>query len=1275
MPRPERPLAGDGPQVRFAAELRRLRVAAGSPPYRELARRAHYSAGSLSDAAGGRQLPSLALTLAYVRACGGDVAQWERRWHTAAAAIAAAEHDTSPEAAAAENGGAAPYVGLTAFQPEDADRFFGRRELIDELAEQLTRHRFVAVFGASGAGKSSLLRAGLIPRLRAEAEPPTLVLMTPGAHPLEECAIQFARPCGATPGPLRDELAAEPRGLHRLVRQALVDRSPAAELVLVVDQFEEVFTLCHDAGERIGFINALLTAADADGSRCRIVIGVRADFYAHCTTIPELAAALARAQVVVGPMTTDQLRQAIVGPATAAGIAVEGALLATLIGQATGQAGTLPLLSHALLETWRRRRGNTLTLNGFQATGGIDGALTKTAEAFYGGLTERQQSVTRNLLLRMTAPGAGTEDTKRRITRAELDGADPDVEIVLDRLAKARLVTLDADTAEIAHESLIRAWPRLRGWLAEEREGLRIHRQLTESAAAWAELGEEPHALYRGTRLAVAADWAANTAIEPTPRERRFLDSSLAAQAARRRAAARRTRRLRQLLALLTVLFLVSAGATVFAVRAERTVTGQRNIALSQKVSADADDLRGTDPALAAQLGLAAYRLTPTIEAASGVLETFAAPYATRLTGHTAHVDYVSVSHDGKTMASTSQDRTTRLWDIADPDHPTALATITAHSDTVGRAAFAPGDRILATPGEDDSIQLWDLADRRAPAPLARLTGYTDLVHGVAFSPDGHLLASAGADRTVRIWDVTDPRAPHQLSALTGHTGGIRAVAFAPDGRTVATASEDHTAGLWDITDPRAPRRRSLLVGHTDPVMSVAFAPDGRTVATASVDRTARLWNVADPAAPLATLTGHTDSVRSVDFAPDGRGLVTASHDHTARLWDITDPRAPSTLSILGGHTDFVTSAAFSPDGKRLVTASADRTVRLWQLPGPVLAGHSDFVFGVAYSRDGRTMTTTSQDHTARLWDTTDPRRPMPLSVLTGHTDNVYGAAISPDGRLLATTSEDNTARLWDITDRAHPVTVGVATGHTRNPDGVAFSPDGRILATTSDDRTVRLWDVTDPRNPVTVAVLTGHTDVVWSAEFSPDGHLLATTSDDNTARLWDVTDPHDPVLRARITDHTNAVRSAVFSPDGHTLATASIDRTARLWDVIDPAHPVNLAVLNGHSDGLYTVAFSPDGNTLATAGGDHTVRLWDVRDRRDPTVRAVLDGHTDRIHHLLFAPDGHTLVSTSRDKTFRLWETDIDRAAKRICQIAYPAVTPEEWGRHFLGLPYRPPC
>ncbi|WP_156077257.1 nSTAND1 domain-containing NTPase [Saccharothrix sp. NRRL B-16314] len=603
MPRAERPLDLDGgPLTAFAADLRALRAAAGGPAYRELARRAHYSSSALSDAAGGRRLPGLDITLAFVRACEGDEDAWRRRWQAVAAEVACEARPAPPR----QVDGPAPYVGLAAFGTEDADRFAGREAVVDKLVARLSRQRFLALFGASGEGKSSVLRAGLLPAFPAGRR----VVLTPGPDPVEELAVHLSGLTGRPAGRLNADLVEDPRALHLVARELLLDQPDGADLVVVVDQFEEVFTLCRDHDARSAFIALLLTAAQAATSRVRVVLGLRSDFYPHCARYPDLAEALEDAQVLLGVMTVEEFRRAVTRPATAVGCTVESALVTQLVADAAGRAGALPLVSHALLETWRRRRGNTLTLTGYQAAGGIRSALARTAEQVYAELSPARQDLARQVLLRLTAPGEGTDDTKRRVPRVELDALDGDVEPVLNALADARLITLTGAEVDITHEALFHAWPRLRGWLDEDRAGLRTQRHLIKAAATWHELDRDPGTLFRTTRLATTVDWVNRARPALTAGERDFLDHSTAAEAR----AHRSVRLRRRLLAAAVVALLIIATAVAI------PVVRQRRLADRMDLSRNLATRAAAHSAEASRNALAAYRAYPTVEARSSLL-------------------------------------------------------------------------------------------------------------------------------------------------------------------------------------------------------------------------------------------------------------------------------------------------------------------------------------------------------------------------------------------------------------------------------------------------------------------------------------------------------------------------------------------------------------------------------------------------------------------------------------------------------------------------------
>ncbi|WP_221352014.1 XRE family transcriptional regulator [Streptomyces beigongshangae] len=1272
MPRRERPLdPGDGPLRELAAGLRRLRRECGNPPYRELADLAHYSVSTLSSAASGQRLPTLAVTLAYVRACGGDTREWERRWRETAEHLG--EEGPGPSE---ESGTPAPYAGLRSFREQDAQWFFGRERLVEELAERLKRQRFVTVIGASGSGKSSLLRAGLVPRLRGTA---TTVVLTPGPRPLEECAVRLGALAGVTPGGLYEELCGDPANLGRAVRQAAArSEDPDGGLVLVVDQFEETFTLCPDDAERDRFIESLVAAASDESARCRVALGVRADFYAHCTHHPPLVEAMRDAQVPVGPMTLDELRQAVVKPARQAGLTVEGALLASLTAQAHGQAGVLPLLSHALLQTWRRRRGNALTLEAFEAAGGLEGGLSRTAEEFYRRLDTAQQGLARRVFVRLTSLGEGTEDTRRPARLEELEGldgaGDGALDAVLERAAGARLLTLGHERVELAHEALIRCWPRLHGWLTEDREVVRTLRQLTDAAETWEGLGRDPGALYRGTRLDLAG---ALDAVSLSVREREFLDASLAARASERTAARRRARLRRGATALLAVLLVLAGTTAVLAVRAQRAADRQRDAAGSQRVAEKAAALRAADPALAAQLSLAAYRLSPTPEARGSLLSTFATPYAAQLPGRGSAVTATAFAADGRVLATGDSDRTVRLWWAPDVHRPRGLSTLPRLAGPVRTVAVSPDGRLLAAGDDLGTAVVWDIRDARHPRLAARLRAGAGPVVGLGFAPGGRTLTTASRS-AIRLWHLPASRQPRLLDTVRA-PAPVTAAAFRRDGGTLATGHSDRTVRLWRATASGGGLRqlRQPSAGHEGEVRALAFAPDGRTLASGGADFTVRRWDLTGSGRPRVTkvFSGHTDAVNTVAFSPDGRVLASAGVDATVRRWEVTGPDAGHEQAVLRGHTGSVTSLHFSPDGRTLATGSEDQTTRLWDLPGPAMSGHTSSVYSVAFSPDGRVLATGSYDRGVRLWNLADVRRPRRLTELTGHTGPVNSVSFRPDGRVLASGSADGTLRLWNVEDPHRARRPAVVPGGVGHVNSVAFGPDGRTLATGGERGGVRLWETNGPRlSRRPLATMPGSA-AVDSVAFAPDGRTLAVAARNRTVVLWDVAQRQRPVRLAVLARHTGAVKSVAFSPDGRTLATGGEDRTVRLWDLGDVRRPVPRDRFTGFTDGVMSVAFAPDGRTLAAASSDSSVRLYGLTGRGDARETAMLTGHTKAVDTLAFSPDGRTLATGSEDWTALLWDPDVRRVASRICDTAAPGISHAEWRQYFAQQEYRPPC
>ncbi|WP_308284662.1 nSTAND1 domain-containing NTPase [Streptomyces flavotricini] len=1252
----------------FPAQLRRLRVQRGLS-LADLARRTHYSKGYLSKIETGakRVTHDVALRCDRVLEAGGALLQL----------VPEAEVPrprTASPAVRPQSTGECPYRGLAAFTTRDADWFFGRDRVTSALVERVFDRIGggpLVLVGRSGAGKSSLLSAGLVPALRrtggfpmAGADGWPVVRFTPTAHPLQELLDRTAKVLGGGLGITVRELRDRPRRLLEAV-QGLADDTPDASgedrpsgehrpscvrPVLLVDQFEELFTLCSDEDERRAFVHVLCTLATAGPQPgapdpAVVVLGVRADFTGSCLDLPELAAACTDGLFVLPPMSVAELRESITRPAELAGLTLEPGLVQLLLRDAglreepaaaatapatvpgDAPSGALPLVSHALMATWQRRTGATLTVAGYEDTGGIQGAVAHTAESVFARLYPREQRTIRRILVALVHVADGAGATRRRMARtglmeqlADADGAAQ----ALDAFVRARLITMDSDTVEITHEALLHAWPRLRGWIHADRDGLLVHRQLAHAAEEWEREGRDPSVLYRGSRLAAALAWAGEPGgrSRPGPREAAFLDASRASEDARRTQARRQVRLRQRMLALLGVLLVLALAAGAVAYQQRAGALGQERTARAQALAVRSTALAAGQPEASMRLAEEAYRTEANPESRGALLSTQSQPFLARLGGHGGPVNAVAFAPgSGKgLLASAGSDGRVLLRRVADR-RTTATLTVPGRVRSI---AFGPDGRMLAATSTEGPVRVWDTDGHGIAVLPARTTD----ARAVAFSPDGRTLAVAGADGAVLLCDPEGDGSA--VTELTGHTGRVNALAYAPDGRTLVSAGSDQTVRLWD---PAAARQLAVLAGHTGEVLGVAFAPDGRSVASGGVDRTLRLWDVAERRTTMA-LTGHNDDINAVAYTPDGATVVSAGGDGTTRLWDVRGGRPVATLA---GHTDYVLGVAVDPGGAVLATAAFDQSVVLWDLRGPVLTARPFTEFWhAAYSPDGKLLATADADHTVRLWEVAGRRV---AGTLTGHTGAVFSVAFSPDGRLLASAGSDGTVRLWDVASRT---ALGTLTGHGGIVYAVAFSPDGRLLASAGSDRTVRLWDVA---SRTALGTLTGHTDFANDVAFSPDGRTLASAGDDLTVRLWDV--PGRRPL-ATLTGHTGAVRAVAFGPDGRTLASSGNDGTVRLWDARRWGAGAE-AVLSGHTGSVRAIAFSPDGRWLASSGNDRTVRLWEVAGRR---LWAALAGHTSAVWGVAFSPDGRTVASSSNDGTVRLWNPDTGARLTEICGL-----------------------
>ncbi|MEE1763994.1 nSTAND1 domain-containing NTPase [Streptomyces sp. SP18BB07] len=1296
----------------FPAQLRRRRQERGLS-LTDLARQTHYSKGYLSKIETGTKRATLDVARLCDQVLRAD-GELLRLVEQAARGDgeARAEGEATSERQSDET---CPYRGLSAFTPQDAEWFFGREHataaLVERVFERVGSGPLMLV-APSGAGKTSLLNAGLVPALKRGDFPMPgadrwpVVLLTPTSRPLDELLERTAKAVGGDLGVTVEAVRENPAALLAAVR-AMADASPTApdepptapgdrrppppRPVLIVDQFEELFTLCPDDEERRAYVRvlcALATTGPGDDTRAPavVVLGVRADFTGSCLGLPELTPVLTDGLFVLAPMSVAELRESITRPAELAGVTLEPGLVPLLLRDAglrdepetplrgaahatgsraalptgTGPAhptgigadetpsGALPLVSHALLATWQRRTDSALTVDGYERAGGIQGAIARTAENVFARLYPAEQRTIRRILSRLVVVADGAGATRRRTSRtalmAQLGDADG-AAAALDAFVRARLITLDSDTVQITHEALLHAWPRLRDWIHADRAGLLLHQQLAHAAAEWERERRDPSALYRGTRLETVRAWADESDgwSRLGPGEEAFLRASQAEEDGRRRQAGRQVRLRQSMLATLVVLLGLAVTAGGLAYQQREGALDQERAARSQALAVRSASLAGGRPEASMLLAEEAYRADTTIEARGALLSTQAQPFSARLGGYRGPVNAVAFAPDDRTLATASSDGTV-IVRRATGDHRT-LATFTVPG-RVRSVAFSPDGRTLAATSTDGPVTLWDVTERRRAGVLATSTKGG---RAVAFDPRGGKLAVATGDG-VELWNTG--QTPRRTATLTGHKGTLNALAYAPDGTKIVSAGADRTVRLWD-TD-RA-KRLHVLEGHTDEVLGAAFSPDGRQVVSGGIDRTVRLWDVRE-GEQTAVFTGSSDDINAVAYTPDGTAVIGAVGDGTTRLWDVRGGRQ---TAVLAGHTDYVMGVAVTSDGTRLATAGFDQSVVLWDLGGPVLTARPfTEVWQAAYSPDGKLLATADTDHTVRLWDVRTHRL---LKRLTGHAETVFSVAFSPDGRTLASASSDGTIRLWDVAGRTF---LARLTGHTGEVFSVAFAPNGRTLASAGADRTVRLWDVAARRD---IAVLEGHEDYANAVAFSPDGRTLASAGDDLTVRLWDVASHRD---LAELTGHTGAVRSVAFSPDGRTLASSGNDGAVRLWDVRTRRFE---ATLTGHTGSARGLAFSPDGRMLASSGNDRTVRLWDMRARQP---WATLSGHSNAVWGVDFAPDGRTVASSSTDGTVRLWDLDPGARLEKICRVS-AGLGPAERGSLLPGTPVSagPPC
>jgi WD40 repeat protein len=1136
-----------------------------------------------------------------------------------------------------------PYRGLFAFQEDDAPFFFGREAFTCQLLEAVEQKPLVAVIGPSGSGKSSVIYAGLIPRLRQE-NTWRVISFRPGDSPFRNLALALVSLLQAEMS--ETDRMLETNKLTKTLRQGEMSLTEVAawirrihggaRLMIVADQFEELFTLCRDEKERQHFLEELLStnrssAEPGKPASFNLILTIRADFFGHALSYRPLADTLQQAQQNLGPMTLEEMQAAIEGPANKVGVALEEGLTERILEAVSDRPGDLPLLEFALTLLWDKQHKHRLTHAAYEEIGGVEKALAGYAEEIFGKLSEAECEQAQHLFVQLVRPGEGTEDTRRVANRGEL--AETDWELVT-KLVNARLIVSSLDevtgqeTVEVAHEALILHWQRLREWVAADRKFRTWQERLRAVIKQWEASKRDEGALLRGSSLVEAEEWLNQRQASLSETERNFIQTSLVL---RKREMAQKARVRRFVMLGLVAGLVITLGLAVVAmflgVQAsqernearfqENEARKQEHIAKSRALAANALTQFDFDQQLGILLAVEAINATrrygePILPQATDALRRtlMRSQLRTSLRGHSDWLTSAVYSPDGKSIVTGSYDKTAKVWDAQTYQE---LATLTGHTGIIWSVAYNSDGRYLVTASEDQTAKIWNTQTWQE---IAILKGHMGPVTGAAFSPDGRFLVTSSADKTAKVWDTETWQ---EVRTLSEHTGRVNSVAFSPDGFYAITASDDGSAIVWDTKSWEVWHNG---YNHKAKIYSACFSPNGLSIVTASSDGTAKVWDAASGLERL-TLSGHTSEVFSAAFSPDSRAIVTSSRDETAKIWDAQTGQERTTLV---GHFYYVKSAAFSPDGTTIVTASQDRTAKLWRTQSDqeqaTLAGHSREVRAIAFSSDGQGVATGSDDSTVKIWDVQTKKE---RATLTGHSGNVYSVNYSPDGRSLVTASADGTVRVWNVEDWQ---TRLILKGHTDQIWQALYSPDGHSLVTACWDKTAKIWDAQTGQERLT---LQGHTDRVYGAAFSPDGSRIVTASRDRTAKIWDAQTGREILT---LQGHTEQVGSAVFSPDGRWIVTASADGTARIWDVQTGQERLNL---RGHTGWVWKASFSPDGRWIVTASADGTARIWDAQTGQEQATLVNQNGKLRSIFNAIFSPNGQTILTANFDGTAEL--------------------------------------
>ncbi len=1086
-----------------------------------------------------------------------------------------------------------PFKGLQSFDEADKELFYGRERVVKDLLEQVKTQALTVVTGASGTGKSSLVKAGLTPLLKEQGYT-LLPVIRPTQKPLDVLAHLVM-----------------PENKHKQV--------------LIIDQFEELLTQSLD-DDRLVFID-ILRGYITEG--LTVIVTVRSDFEPQFDMSDW--AAWKKGRFVVPPFTVEELREVIVQPALQEVLQFDPpAFIDTILNEVVQSPGALPLLSFTLSELYEMyvvsgRNDRLLTESDYCILGGVIGSLRKKADKIYKELDTNHQDTMRNVMLRMVSI-AGGEYAGKRVFKTNLiftDAAETKrVETVFGLIQEARLIVSGTDNegrafVEPAHDALVRAWTKLTEWVkARGEENVLLQNKLAEAVSDYIALNNKDLLWHDDPRLDILRGgnnrWL-------NAREIAFIESSIKLK--------RRNRLVRNLS--ITIAFVLIAGAALYAFKQQKVA--EDNTRKAEKETRTANNaavfmkLKETDLTFAMRLMQYNYtrhsenKFTSDIyfQTLNNVHTGF---YSKIFKGHTSYVNAVAYSPDGNTVATGSTDKIARLWDTKNSRQ---IKTFIGHTDCVYTIAFSPNGQFILTGSWDSTARLWNIQSGK----MLKLFDNKEAIFALAFTPDGkQILTNSG--NTIKLWNIQKGKV---VKTFIGHSDGVLAIAFSPNGKQFVSAGVDNTAKLWDIEHLKPIR---TFIGHTNGIFSLAFSPDGKTFVTGSADQTAKLWDI-KTGKILKNFIGYLLAVRAIAFSPNGQYIATAGADNVIKLWDIENGE---TILTLFGHSDSVDAIAFSPDGNSLITASSDSTAKLWVINRGINLSENtnNSSNALAFSPNGNSLITGGEDKTAKLWDIQTKKI---VFKFIGHSKAITSLAFSPDGKKVITGSSDSTAKLWDIQTGKIVFTF---MGHSGEVTSVAFSPDGKKVITGSVDSTTKLWDI---KSGQVLKTFGGHKSTIYSVSFSADGNYVMSSSIDtssrnNVLRIWDI--KNGQLIKSIVKNVTNSGRVS-FSRDKKSMIIAESSEKLTLIDITNSQ---TIKTFEGWGKGINydIIAFSPNGKQFAQCYNENSsnynnnsgVKIYDIETGQ--AIKTFVGG----VIAIDFSPDGK-MIAASNGSNVKLWDIEKD--------------------------------